>query len=171
MTESVFYKSPLGAIQLKAQGNILSSALFVSSHKSGISKERQDLDYEVPTSPILVKSIEQLDLYFSGSELCFNLAHHQTGTDFQQKVWNALMHVRPGNTMSYLQLSNLIGDSKAVRAVGMANGKNSIAIIVPCHRIIGSKGHLTGYAGDLWRKQWLLEHEAKYLNGVQTLFA
>lgn len=171
MTASVFYKSPLGAIQLKAQGNILSSALFVSSQKSGISKERQDLDYEVPDSPILIKCIEQLDLYFSGSELCFNLPHFQTGTDFQQKVWNALLNVRPGNTMSYLQLSNLIGDSKAVRAVGMANGRNSIAIIVPCHRIIGSKGHLTGYAGDLWRKQWLLEHEAKYLNGVQTLFA
>jgi methylated-DNA-[protein]-cysteine S-methyltransferase len=160
----------LGAIQLHGDADILHGACFVSSHKSGI-KESQDVEYAVPSAPILQQCIEQLDLYFSGHELCFNLPHYQKGTNFQQQVWNALLHVRPGNTMSYLQLSKLIGDAKAARAVGMANGKNGIAIIVPCHRIIGSNGQLTGYAGDLWRKQWLLEHEAKYLNGVQKLFS
>ena len=94
----------------------------------------------------------------------------QAGTSFQQTVWAALRHIPHGKTLSYLQLSKNIGNKKAIRAVGAANGKNNIVIIVPCHRVIGSNGTLVGYGGDLWRKQWLLAHEAKYCNGVQMLF-
>lgn len=89
---------------------------------------------------------------------------------FQEKVWQELLKIAPGQTISYMQLSKRLGDVKAIRAVGTANGKNTVAIIVPCHRVIGSNGDLVGYGGELWRKKWLLDHEAKYSNGVQTLF-
>ena len=85
-------------------------------------------------------------------------------------MWEQLLKINYGKTISYLELSKRVGDAKAIRAVGTTNGKNQIAIIVPCHRVIGSDGSLTGYAGELWRKKWLLEHEGKYANGVQTLF-
>ena len=100
----------------------------------------------------------------------FDLPMNQKGTEFQQKVWAALLNIKAGNAISYLILSKRLGDVKAIRAVGTANGRNNISIIVPCHRVIGSNGTLVGYGGDVWRKQWLLEHEAKYTNGVQSLF-
>ena len=95
---------------------------------------------------------------------------YQDGTDFQQIVWNELLGIPYGKTISYQTLSKKIGDVKAIRAVGATNGKNKIAVIVPCHRVIGSHGDLTGYAAGLWRKKWLLEHELKIAHGVQTLF-
>ncbi|RYF79998.1 MAG: methylated-DNA--[protein]-cysteine S-methyltransferase [Chitinophagaceae bacterium] len=101
----------------------------------------------------------------------FKLPIKQAGTTFQQQVWKALQDIGPGKTISYLKLSKQLGNAKAIRAVGTANGKNNIAIIVPCHRVIGSNGSLVGYSGELWRKQWLLQHEAKYLQGVQSLFS
>ena len=94
----------------------------------------------------------------------------QVGTEFQQSVWNELARIPYGRTISYHELSKRIGNTKAIRAVGSANGNNNICIIVPCHRVIGSNGDLVGYGGDLWRKKWLLEHEGKTVNGVQTLF-
>ena len=92
------------------------------------------------------------------------------GSAFQQKVWNELTAIPFGRTISYLELSRRLGDSKAIRAAAAANGRNNVAIIVPCHRVIGSNNKLVGYAGGLWRKKWLLEHEAKLAHGVQTLF-
>ena len=100
----------------------------------------------------------------------FSVPVAQTGSDFQQGVWAELLKIPFGETISYLELSKRIGDVKAIRAVGTTNGKNQIAIIVPCHRVIGSNGTLTGYAGGLWRKQWLLEHEMKIKHGVRMLF-
>ena len=94
----------------------------------------------------------------------------KTGSDVQQVVLAELLKIPFGETISYLELSKRIGDVKAIRAVGTTNGKNQIAIIVPCHRVIGSNGTLTGYAGGLWRKQWLLEHEMKIKHGVRMLF-
>lgn len=113
---------------------------------------------------------EQLIEYFQGKRRNFTVPVYQDGTDFQQIVWNELLGIPYGKTISYQTLSKKIGDVKAIRAVGATNGKNKIAVIVPCHRVIGSHGDLTGYAAGLWRKKWLLEHELKIAHGVQTLF-
>lgn len=110
----------------------------------------------------------QLKEYFEGSRKQFHLNLNPKGTDFQQKVWKALERIPYGKTMSYLELSKKLGDVKAIRAVANANGKNPLWIIVPCHRVIGSDGSLTGYAGGLNRKKWLLEHESPYKQ--QSLF-
>lgn len=119
---------------------------------------------------MLIHCAEQLIQYFNGQRRIFELPIHQEGTKFQQDVWNELTTIPFGKTISYLELARRTGDTKASRAVANANGKNKIAIIVPCHRVIGSNHELIGYAGGLWRKKWLLEHEAKIAYGVQTLF-
>lgn len=120
--------------------------------------------------PLIQQCVVQLNEYFTGTRKSFDLPLQQKGSPFQQGVWNELVKIGYGKTISYLELSKRIGDVKAIRAVGTTNGKNQLAIIVPCHRVIGSDGSLTGYAGELWRKKWLLEHEGKFANGVQTLF-
>lgn len=119
---------------------------------------------------MLINCVEQLIQYFNGQRRQFELPLNQPGTNFQQGVWSELLQIPFGKTISYLELARRIGDTKATRAVANANGKNNIAIIVPCHRVIGSNRELIGYAGGLWRKKWLLEHEAKVAYGVQTLF-
>jgi len=169
MEEIILYNSPLGVIQITGNGESLQSVLFVETKKNNPVAQLK-LAKELPVSIVIKNCIEQLDHYFSGKNLYFNLPLVQSGTVFQQAVWSALLSIKPGTTTSYLQLSRQLNNVKAIRAVGAANGKNNIAIIVPCHRVIGSNGDLVGYAGDLWRKQWLLQHEAKYLNGVRTLF-
>ena len=110
----------------------------------------------------------QLQDYFEGTLKTFNLNLNPEGTEFQKKVWKLLEDIPSGKTISYLQLSKQLGDPKAIRAVANANSKNPLWIIIPCHRIIGSDGNLTGYAGGLHRKQWLLNHESE--NKQQTLF-
>lgn len=119
---------------------------------------------------MLINCVEQLIQYFQGALRQFDIPLNQPGTPFQQEVWSELMRIPFGKTISYLELARRTGDTKATRAVANANGKNNIAIIIPCHRVIGSNRELTGYAGGLWRKKWLLEHEAKIAYGVQTLF-
>jgi len=104
----------------------------------------------------------QLQEYFDGKRKDFDIKLNPEGTDFQKKVWNELLEIPFGKTIAYLELSKKLGDIKAIRAVANANGKNPIWIIIPCHRVIGSDGSLTGYAGGLSRKQWLLEHESPY---------
>lgn len=121
-------------------------------------------------SPLLLQCVEELIQYFQGQRRQFEVPIHQEGTGFQTKVWNELLSIGYGKTISYLELSKRLGDVKAIRAAASANGKNNIAIIVPCHRVIGSDQTLVGYGGGLWRKKWLLEHEARLANGVQTLF-
>ncbi|MCQ0111499.1 methylated-DNA--[protein]-cysteine S-methyltransferase [Zhouia amylolytica] len=101
----------------------------------------------------------QLQEYFKGERTEFNLKLNPSGTSFQKKVWQSLQEIPYGNTISYLDLSKRLGDVKAIRAVASANGKNPLWIVVPCHRVIGTDGSLTGYAGGLWRKKWLLDHE------------
>jgi methylated-DNA-[protein]-cysteine S-methyltransferase len=120
--------------------------------------------------PMLIHCVEQLIQYFNGQRRQFELPLHQPGTPFQQSVWAELVLIPFGKTISYLELARRTGDTKATRAVANANGKNNIAIIVPCHRVIGSNRDLVGYGGGLWRKKWLLELEAKVAYGVQTLF-
>ena len=169
MNESVYYNSPIGILQISNSGNSISELSFVNKHGSVKIKDEEAV-FDKPVSVAIKKCIIQLDKYFSGELFDFKLQLDQAGTPFQQSVWSELLKISYGRTESYLSLSKRIGNIKAIRAVGTANGKNNIAIIVPCHRIIGSNGSLVGYGGDLWRKKWLLEHEAKYANGVQTLF-
>jgi O-6-methylguanine DNA methyltransferase len=117
----------------------------------------------------LLKLQEQLDLYFNKELEEFNLPLDQAGTDFQKSVWNALLEIPFGNTISYLELSKKLGDPKAIRAVANANAANKIAILIPCHRVIGSDGSLTGYAGGLWRKKHLLNLEDQRLDKQLSL--
>ena len=108
---------------------------------------------------VLQEAVSQLNDYFEGKRTDFTFKLNPSGTEFQQKVWKGLLKIPFGKTMSYLELSKKLGDVKAIRAVASANGKNPLWIVVPCHRVIGTDGSLTGYAGGLWRKKWLLEHE------------
>ena len=117
---------------------------------------------ELPPSEVpkeLQEAVLQLKEYFSGSRTHFSFKIAPEGTEFQKRVWEQLLKIPFGTTVSYLDLSKELGDIKAIRAVASANGKNPLWIVVPCHRVIGSDGSLTGYAGGLWRKKWLLEHE------------
>ena len=167
--EIVYYQSPVGTLEIRSTGSAISDVLFVNSWK-GAKINEAELSFVKPKSPVIKNCIKQLDEYFAGTRTEFNIHTLQVGTDFQQVVWAELCNIPYGRTISYMELSKRIGNVKAIRAVGTANGNNSISIIVPCHRVIGSNGDLVGYGGDLWRKKWLLEHEGKIANGVQTLF-
>lgn len=167
--EIVYYKSPVGVLEIRGNGSAISHILFVNSWK-GVKINEDELSFTKPKSAAIKTCIKQLDEYFAGTRTEFTINLLQVGTDFQQTVWAELCNISYGRTISYLELSKRIGNVKAIRAVGTANGNNSICIIVPCHRVIGSNGDLIGYGGDLWRKKWLLEHEGKVANGVQTLF-
>jgi methylated-DNA-[protein]-cysteine S-methyltransferase len=167
--EIVYYQSPVGVLEIRSTGSILSEVLFVNSWK-GAKVIESELNFTKAKSPAIKTCIKQLDEYFAGTRTEFTIHTSQVGTAFQQTVWAELSKIPFGRTISYLELSKRIGNVKAIRAVGTANGNNSICIIVPCHRVIGSNGDLIGYGGDLWRKKWLLEHEGKIANGVQTLF-
>lgn len=161
------YSSPVGILNIDASEYALRAVLFEKGTKPEPQWVPQQIRHQ---NKIIEACCSQLDEYFSGTNKTFDLPLTQEGTAFQQKVWNELLKIQYGKTISYLELSKRIGDVKAIRAVGTTNGKNQIAIIVPCHRVIGSNGELTGYAGELWRKKWLLDHESKYANGLQTLF-
>lgn len=117
---------------------------------------------------VLEDAVYQLKEYFEGKRENFDLLINPEGTEFQKKVWALLVDIPYGKTISYLELSKKFGDVKAIRAVASANGKNPLWIIIPCHRVIGSDGSLTGYAGGLHRKKWLLNHESPYKQ--QSLF-
>ena len=158
-TYTAYYTSPLGQLKLQCSDEQLQALLFM----------KDDAAAQSETHPILARAVQQLDEYFSGERRIFELPLQQSGTDFQQKVWTLLQGIPYGKTVSYNDLSKQYGDVKAIRAVAAANGRNSLAIIIPCHRVIGSNQTLTGYAGGLWRKKWLLEHEAKYFAGVRLL--
>ncbi|MEO7766834.1 MAG: methylated-DNA--[protein]-cysteine S-methyltransferase [Ferruginibacter sp.] len=165
-----FYSSPVGILELCVTDECISAVLFAHSHKHP-GDTTATLASKTPGHPLLIECTKQLREYFEGKRMQFDLPLRQAGSDFQQSVWAALENIPYGRTISYLELSKRIGNIKAIRAVGTANGSNSISIIVPCHRVIGSDGSLTGYGGKLWRKKWLLDHENKHANGVQKLFA
>jgi methylated-DNA-[protein]-cysteine S-methyltransferase len=160
-TYTALYTSPLGQLKIECSEEHVMAVVFVND-VDAVSQEDEH--------PLLGYCKEQLQEYFSGSRKTFHLPLQQTGTIFQQKVWELLVQIPFGKTISYHALSKQYGDPKAIRAVASANGKNNLAVIVPCHRVIGSNQSLTGYAGGLWRKRWLLAHEAKHHSGVMTLF-
>lgn len=146
--ETVFIQTPLGIAKIEGNENGIS---VVSVTQEG------ELSSKIPKN--LKQAVTQLNEYFEGKRKEFTFLINPQGTEFQQKVWHELLKIPFGKTMSYLDLSKKLGDVKAIRAVASANGKNPLWIVVPCHRVIGTDGSLTGYAGGLWRKKWLLEHE------------
>jgi methylated-DNA-[protein]-cysteine S-methyltransferase len=156
---TTYYNSPIGLLEIKAHEDMISSVMFAEAQT-----------FETEIVPVLEACVDQLDQYFSGTLNSFSLPVQQQGTPFQQQVWKTLEQIPYGETESYLQVSRRLGNEKSIRAVGAANGRNKLSIIVPCHRVIGSGGELTGYAGGLWRKQWLLEHEQRYGKGILRLF-
>jgi methylated-DNA-[protein]-cysteine S-methyltransferase len=160
---STYYHSPLGLLHIAGTTDYISEVTFHDNSQKPEGKKKN-------LPPMLINCIEQLIQYFNGERRHFELPLHQEGTAFQQEVWNELIAIPFAKTISYLELARRTGDTKATRAVANANGRNNIAIIVPCHRVIGSNGELTGYAGGLHRKRWLLEMEKKVAYGVQTLF-
>ena len=169
MDGSFFYQSPIGILKITQSGDAIAGICFVQGDDSRGQDFYSPGSFK-PTTVLMEDCKQKLDRYFSGDLFEFDLRLLQPGTAFRQSVWNELVKIRYGKTESYLSLSRKLGNVKAIRAVGTANGKNNIAIVVPCHRVIGSNGSLIGYAGELWRKKWLLDHEAKYASGVQTLF-
>jgi len=146
--ETAYIKTPLGIAKIMGDGNGVSV----------ISVSEEGKVYSI-IPIILQEASSQIKEYFEGKRTDFDFKLNPKGTEFQQKVWKALLEIPFGKTMSYLELSKKLGDVKAIRAVASANGKNPLWIVVPCHRVIGTDGLLTGYAGGLWRKKWLLEHE------------
>lgn len=155
--ETAFIESPLGITKIVGDENGISEISVLSEGA---------VTTEIPTQ--LKECVSQLREYFDGQRNHFDFKLNPQGTDFQQRVWQELLNIPFGKTMSYLDLSKKLGDVKAIRAVASANGKNPLWIVVPCHRIIGTNGSLTGYAGGLWRKKWLLEHESP--SKQQSLF-
>jgi len=166
--KAAFYHSPIGIILIEYNNDFITALLF-KDEKS--EKQTEIIINETDkNNHLLNKCHQQLDEYFEGTRRAFDFPIKQEGTPFQQKIWAALLEIPYGKTISYLELSKRTGDVKAIRAVGTTNGKNQLSIVVPCHRVIGSKGELTGYGGGLWRKKWLLQHEGKFAHGIQTLF-
>lgn len=153
-----YYKTPIGTAKISGDENGICSIIVIDEAIETSSNIHETLK----------DCVQQLDEYFKGERTQFQLKLNPQGTDFQKRVWHELVKVPYGKTRTYLEQSKILGDTKAIRAVASANGKNPIWIVIPCHRIIGSNGDLTGYAGGLWRKKWLLEHENP--SKQQTLF-
>lgn len=155
--ETVYIKTPLGIAKIDGDENGIS---LISVSDEGETSNK------IPS--VLQESVSQLNDYFEGKRNDFTFKLNPSGTEFQKKVWKGLLEIPFGKTVSYLELSKKLGDVKAIRAVASANGKNPLWIVVPCHRVIGTDGSLTGYAGGLWRKKWLLDHENP--SNQQSLF-
>jgi methylated-DNA-[protein]-cysteine S-methyltransferase len=156
---TLFYKeieSPVGKLKLVASSNALVAVLWERERPNRVKLDTMTLD---PQHPILLETERQLAEYFSGERIQFDLPLQPDGSEFQKKVWQALREIPFGQTRSYLDLAKALGSSKAARAVGAANGKNPLSIIVPCHRVVGADGSLTGFAGGVETKAALLALE------------
>ncbi len=148
-----YYKSPIGYLKIAASESGVVAIDFLDEE---ISATRNP-------STEFADCFQQLDEYFAQRRREFSLKLNPKGTDFQKRVWNELMKIPYGKTTSYLNIAETLGDRKALRAVGAANGRNPIPIIIPCHRVIGRNGDLIGFGGGIWRKEWLLRHEGVVL--------
>ncbi len=158
-----YYQSPVGLLKIGGTDNYIAELSFVDN-------KEQVVHGEPGISDVIHQCTEELIEFFHGKRRKFDIPVHQDGTEFQKRVWSELLTIPYGKTINYLELSKRIGDVKAIRAAASTNGKNKIAIIVSCHRVIGRNNSLVGYAGGLWRKKWLLDLEFKIAHGVQTLF-
>jgi methylated-DNA-[protein]-cysteine S-methyltransferase len=149
------YQSPIGVIEIVGTNEAICSIMFSDS-----DVKVNNIKDETPK--VIEDCFNQLDEYFKGERHEFTFPYIFEGTEFRKSVWNALTKIPYAELGSYKDIAVIIGNEKAVRAVGSANGKNKLSIVIPCHRIIGSNGKLTGYAGGLWRKEWLLQHEKSF---------
>jgi methylated-DNA-[protein]-cysteine S-methyltransferase len=159
---TLFYKemkSPVGKLKLVASSRALVAVLWEKERPNRVKLDEMSFD---PQHPILIETERQLSEYFSGKRTQFDLPLEPDGTEFQKKVWRALREIPFGKTKSYLDLARAIGSPNAFRAVGAANGKNPLSIVVPCHRVVGADGALTGFAGGLETKAALLAFEAAF---------
>jgi methylated-DNA-[protein]-cysteine S-methyltransferase len=156
--ETAYINSPLGITRITGDDNGIAE----------ISVRNEELEITTKIPKPLKVAVQQLEEYFDGKRTDFDFKLNPQGTEFQQKVWQELLNIPFGKTASYMDITKKLGDVKAIRAVASANGKNPLWIVVPCHRVIGTDGSLTGYAGGLWRKKWLLEHESP--SAQQSLF-
>jgi methylated-DNA-[protein]-cysteine S-methyltransferase len=148
---STYIDSPLGMMRISGHALGITEVLFCD-----------DVELTVPTTPVpdcLLACVQQVQEYFAGTRQTFDLVLAPKGTPFQQQVWESLQGIPFGKSRSYMEVARAVSGEKAIRAVGAANGRNPICLVVPCHRVIGSDGSLIGYAGGLWRKEWLLRHE------------
>ena len=148
-------QTPIGFVRIAADESGICSITFQS-----------EPDIEPIPSRLTSQAIEQLRSYFHGELREFSLSLSPSGTAFEISVWNNLIHVPYASTCTYLDIAHRLNNPKAVRAVGRANGTNPIAIVIPCHRVVGADGSLVGYSGELWRKRWLLDHEARVAGTV-----
>ena len=151
------YNSPVGKLLI----------IYDDAHICGVYFDKEQSEEYQPNA-IITKCITQLDEYFAGTRDKFDVSTKPKGTDFQKTTWAALCTIGYGKTVSYGDIATQIGNPKAPRAVGMANNKNPISIIIPCHRVVGASGKLVGYGGGLWRKEWLLEHEARIAQKIEN---
>ncbi|MDB5143007.1 MAG: methylated-DNA--[protein]-cysteine S-methyltransferase [Mucilaginibacter sp.] len=156
-----YSQTPVGIVRITEENNFITSVHFMDDETGLVA----------PETPLLKLVVQQLEEYFAGSRQVFDFPIKQQGSGFQQEVWQCLLTINYGKTISYAQQSKLMKNPLAIRAIAAANGKNHLAIVIPCHRVIGSDGSLTGYASGVWRKKWLLEHEARVSGyGQTTLF-
>lgn len=147
-----YCESPIGLIEIESSAGSVTSLTFIDERRSEMLKDE-----------VGGEAARQVAEYFEGSRREFDVPVALSGTKFQRLVWNELLSIPFGHTVSYGDVARAVGKPTAVRAVGAANGQNPVSIIVPCHRVVGSDGRLTGYGGGLWRKQWLLRHEGGLL--------
>lgn len=154
---SVYYDSPIGILRITEEDDFITSIYAL------------DEAYQVtqPETPLLKQAVQQLDEYFAGIRKEFDFPMKQQGSDFQQGVWDELSRIGYGKTISYGQQSKFLQNPLGIRAIASANGKNHLLIVVPCHRVIGADGSLTGFGAGIWRKKWLLEHEARVMGAGQ----
>ena len=148
-----YYSSPVGELLIRSEGDAITTVHFLKDKK---------VEEEVRTT-VIEQCIEELHEYFFKGRKFFTVELSLNGSDFQKKVWNELTNIPFGKTESYEAIAIRVGDIKSIRAVGLANGQNPIAIIVPCHRVIGKNGDLVGYGGGMENKEWLLHHEGSLL--------
>jgi methylated-DNA-[protein]-cysteine S-methyltransferase len=151
MSGCAYYNSPVGPLVIESREDRITTVNFLKAQKQ-----------EEKITPVIEQCIEQLDEYFFEGRKFFTVDLQLNGSDFQNRVWGELLNIPYGRTISYLDLATRVGDVKTIRAVGLANGQNQIAIIVPCHRVIGKNGDLVGYGGGLDKKEWLLQHEGAF---------
>ena len=160
-----YYESPVGRLEISATPEAITSIHFANAHKKpGASRPQTD-----ESCLVIEQCIKELREYFRGERQPFTVPFALDGTPFQRRAWQVLCTIPYGQTMTYGQQATRLDNPKAARAVGLCNGNNPIVLLVPCHRVIGANGSLTGFGGDLWVKRWLLDHEKKHCGGcVQT---
>ncbi|MBP2834134.1 methylated-DNA--[protein]-cysteine S-methyltransferase [Aquimarina sp. U1-2] len=159
MSDVAYIETPLGITAITGDQEGISKISIKEESKRTVSNT---IPYH------LQEAVVQFKEYFEGKRTDFDVKLNPSGTDFQKRVWKELLHIPYGHTTTYLDIAKRLGDPKCIRAAASANGKNPLWIMIPCHRVIGSDGSLTGYAGGLWRKKWLLDHENPVKQ--QTLF-